>query len=353
MESQRIEARTDSSARRGVLLVNLGTPDSPQKGAVARYLRQFLTDGRVIDIPGPLRWLLVNGIIAPFRAGKSAHAYQQVWTERGSPLRFHSEDLTAAVAERLSPLPVELGMRYGNPSIEAGLQKLAERGAESVLVAPLYPQYASSSTGTVLEEVYRLAAAQWNTPYLSSLPPFYDAPEYIHAFVTLARPHLEEFRADRVLFSFHGLPERHVKRSDLTKGAHCLASADCCAAIVAANRHCYRAQCYATARAAAEGLGLAKGTWDVAFQSRLGKGWIQPFTDEVLPAWAKEGTRRVAVLCPAFVADCLETLEEIGMRAREDFQSAGGEDLLLVPSLNANPIWADALTSLLTLHLER
>jgi len=155
-----------------------------------------------------------------------------------------------------------------------------------------------------------------------------------------------------VLFSFHGLPERHVKRSDLTGGAHCLQSADCCAAIVAANRHCYRAQCYATARAAAAGLGLAKCTWDVAFQSRLGKGWIQPFTDEVLPAWAKEGTRRVAVLCPAFVADCLETLEEIGMRAREDFRAAGGEDLLLVPSLNANPIWADALTRLLTRLLD-
>jgi len=341
------EMERSAGPRVGVLLVNLGTPDAPTRRDVARYLRQFLTDGRVIDIPAPARWLLVNGIIAPFRAGKSAHAYQQVWTAEGSPLLMHSQALERALAARLAPTPVVLAMRYGQPCIERGLEKLMELGVERIVVAPLYPQYASSSTGTVLEDVYSRAAKRWNTPYIAVLPPFYAEPAYLDASAHIARPHLDRFGPDRVLFSFHGLPARHVRRSDESGGSHCLVSKDCCARIVAANRNCYRAQCYATARELARRLALPEGAWDVAFQSRLGKGWIEPFTDVMLPAWAKAGARRVAVLCPAFVADCLETLEEIGMRARDDFRAAGGEELMLVPSLNAEPEWVEALAALL------
>ncbi len=340
---------TAARAHTGVLLLNLGTPQAPQSPQVRRYLRQFLTDGRVIDVPAPLRWLLVNGIIAPFRAGKSAAAYRKVWTERGSPLLFHTRDLAEGLERELGgDVPVSIGMRYGEPSIEAGLAELRARGVERVVLAPLYPQYASSSTGTALEAAYRAAGARWNTPYLSVLPPFYEAPPFVRAWVELARPHLERFRPDRVLYSFHGLPERHLAKSDEAAGARCRASADCCAAIAAENRHCYRAQCFATARALGAGLGWPEETSEVAFQSRLGPGWIQPFTDERIEALARGGTRRLAVLCPAFVADCLETLEEIGMGAREAFRAAGGEDLLLVPSLNAEPAWVSALAELLT-----
>jgi protoporphyrin/coproporphyrin ferrochelatase len=344
-----MKSDANSQAPVGVLLVNLGTPDAPRTPEVRRYLREFLSDGRVIDVPAPLRWLLVNGVIAPFRARRSAAAYSKVWTERGSPLLFHTRDLGERLeAELGGAIPVAIGMRYGGPSIGAGMEELRARGVEQVVVAPLYPQYASSSTGTALEAAYRAAAERWNTPFLATLPPFYDAPPFVRAWVEVARPHLERFRPDGVLFSFHGLPERHLAKSDDAAGVRCRAAADCCAAVVAQNRHCYRAQCFATARALAAGLGLGDGEYEVAFQSRLGRGWIEPFTDERLPVLARGGTRRLAVLCPAFVADCLETLEEIGMAARESFREAGGEDLLLVPSLNAEAVWVEALAELLT-----
>ncbi len=334
-------------AATGVLLVNLGTPEAPRAPEVRRYLREFLGDPRVIDVHPVGRWLLLNLFILPTRPRRSAEAYAKIWTPEGSPLLVHSERLTERLRARLPGVPIELGMRYGRPSLSSALQRLRAQGCDRVLVAPLYPQYASSSTGSTLERVYAEVAARWNVPSVVTLPAFYDAAPFLDAFAAVARPHLEGFVADHVLFSFHGLPERQVRRSDET-GRHCLASEGCCDAIVDANRNCYRAQCYATARGLATRLGLSADGWSVAFQSRLGRTpWIAPYTDVVLPELLTRGVRRVAVMCPAFVADCLETLEEIGLRARADFKAAGGDDLLLVPSLNAEPVWVDALARLL------
>jgi len=335
------------AADTGVLLVNLGTPDAPRAPEVRRYLREFLSDPRVIDVPAAARFVLVNGIIAPFRAPKSAEAYQLVWTERGSPLLFHGLDLRDALRERLGDVPIELAMRYGQPAIGAGLDALRARGCDRVLVAPLYPQYASSSTGSSLEKAYGEASRRWNTPYLEALPAFYDDPRFLDAFAAVGQPVLEDLEPDHVVFSYHGLPERHCTKSD-ESGSHCLASDDCCEAIVAANRNCYRAQCFATTRGLRERLGLDDENSSITFQSRLGRTpWIKPYTDEEIVALAKRGVKRVAVLCPAFVADCLETLEEIGLRASADFRAAGGEELRLVPSLNATPAWADGLAEML------
>ena len=330
----------------GVLLVNLGTPDAPQAAEVRRYLREFLSDPRVLDISALGRWLLLNLIILPTRPAKSAAAYRKIWGADGSPLLSHSRALCEQVRAALPELQVELAMRYGNPSIRAGLTALRDRGCDRIVVFPLYPQYAASSTGSTVEAVYREAAGLWNTPYLSVVPPFFDEPGFIAAFAEVGAPVLAEFKPDHVLYSFHGLPERHMHKSDVS-GTHCLRSPDCCATIVAANRHCYRAQCYATAAALTARLGLAPGTSSVSFQSRLGRAvWIRPYTDIVLPELARRGVKRVAVFCPAFVADCLETLEEIGIRAEEDFKAAGGEALRLVPSLNAHPAWVRAAAEL-------
>jgi ferrochelatase len=330
----------------GLLLINLGTPDAPTPSAVRRYLRQFLSDPRVLDINPLGRAVLLHGVILPFRPAKSAEAYRKIWTDRGSPLLFHSRDLVERVQTLLGPRwAVELGMRYGEPSLEHALARLAERGAQRVVIFPLYPQYSSASTGSSVEEVFRLASGRWVTPNLSVVEPFYDHPAFLRAFAAVGAPILAEQRPDHVVFSFHGLPERHILKADET-GAHCLRSPDCSATLGTANRNCYRAQSYATARGLAVALGLEprEGAWTVAFQSRLGRTpWIRPYTDVVLPELAKTGVKRVVVFCPAFVADCLETLEEIGLRANDDFRAAGGESLTLVPSLNASPIWADAV----------
>lgn len=331
----------------GVLLINLGTPDAPDATAVRRYLREFLSDPRVIDLAPPARWLLLNAVILPFRPKQSAAAYRHVWTDEGSPLLVESERLRDAVAARLPQATVALGMRYGSPSLEHALDQLRAAGCERLVVFPLYPQYASSSTGSSLEAVYRLVAERWNTPSVAVVPPFYDDPGFIEACAAVGRPILDELAPDHVLMSFHGLPERHIRKSDAA-GGHCLASAGCCDRMQPANRACYRAQCFATARALAGALQLAPDTWSVSFQSRLGRTpWIQPYTDEVLPALAARGARRVAVYCPAFVADCLETLEEIGLRAEADFRAAGGEALRLIPAVNSHPRWVDAVVDLL------
>jgi len=337
-----------SPHRSGVLLVNLGTPDAPDVPSVRRYLREFLSDPKVIDINPVARFFLLEGAILPFRPARSAAAYQKVWLSQGSPLRVHAEALGAAVREALGPeVPVELGMQYGNPSIAWGMKALQGRGVDRVLAAPLFPQFATSSTGSSLEKVFRAASAMWAMPSVATLPPFYDRPEFLDAFAEIARPVLEPFAADHVLFSFHGLPERHLRKADVS-GNHCFASEGCCDAVGPENRACYRAQCFATARGLASRLGLAKAQYSVSFQSRLGRTpWIKPFTDLVLPELAKKGVRRVAVMCPSFVADCLETLEEIGLRARADFKAAGGEELVLVPSLNANGGWVRGLVAML------
>jgi ferrochelatase len=332
----------------GYLLLNLGTPDAPTPAAVRRYLREFLSDPRVIDINPVGRKLLLELVILPFRPKKSAAAYAKVWGAEGSPLLTLSRALEVKVREAMGPGQlVELGMRYGRPSIPEAIERLRQAGATRLVVAPLYPQYSSSATGSSLEAVFAELARRHVVTPVAVLPAFYEDPGFISAFAAVGAPVLGREKPDHVLFSFHGLPERHVKASDHS-GSHCLQSAGCCDAIGPANRDCYRAQCHATARALAGRLGLAPGSWSICFQSRLGRTpWIKPYTDVVLDELAKDGKKRLCVFCPAFVADCLETLEEIGMRAREQFVAAGGESLALVPSLNASPAWVDALVVLL------
>ena len=321
-----------------MLLLNLGTPRSPQTGDVRRYLREFLSDPRVIDVAAPLRWALVNLVIAPFRAPRSAAAYRKIWTDSGSPLLANGVALRAALAAELGDgYVVELGMRYGEPSIPGALGRLCDAGVARIVALPLFPQYASSSLGSALAYLYELAAERTNVPALSARAEFYAEPGFVAALAEIARPRLAAFRPDHVLFSYHGLPERHVRQGDPTR-QHCLVSERCCAAMVPANARCYRAQCHATTRALAAALALAPRDFSLAFQSRLGRDpWIQPYTDVRLPELARSGVKRLAVLCPSFAADCLETLEEIGIRAAEQWRAAGGEALELVPCANAHP----------------
>lgn len=343
---------SEPSTRTGVLLIQLGTPAAATVREVRRYLREFLSDPRVIDIPAPLRWLLLRAVILPFRSRTSAEAYRKIWSAEGSPLWVYGRNLVRGVQDVLGARArVALGMRYGEPSIARALASLVQAGAERVILVPLFPQYASASFGSAAEAALRAAGALPNVPALELLGAFYDEPGYIGAVVAVSREPVAKAQADHVLMSFHGLPERQVRKADPT-GSHCLAREDCCDAIGEANRFCYRAQCYATARAIAAGLELEPGTWSVSFQSRLGREpWLSPYTDRVLPELHTRGVRRIAVLCPAFVADCLETLEEIGMRARDQWRELGGEALALIPSLNDHPAWIRALADRLGPHL--
>lgn len=330
----------------GILLVNLGTPDAPTTAAVRRYLREFLSDPMVIDIPAIPRAILVNAIIVPFRSPKSAAAYRLVWTDQGSPLLANTAALADGVKSQMAPTPVEFAMRYGRPALKGALSALRAQGVTRLIVFPLYPQETQSSTGSTQVAVdAHLKAMDWSVEVVQ-VPAFHAHPAFVQAEIQVAREALDDFDPDHVLFSFHGLPERHIKKADRSGGS-CLASPDCCREFTDSNRSCYRAQCYATADAIAAGLDLPEDRYSVAFQSRLGRTpWIQPFTDQVLVALARAGTRRLAVVCPAFVADCLETLEEIGIRASDAFVGAGGEALRLVPSLNADPRWIAAVVEI-------
>ncbi|MBL9019975.1 MAG: ferrochelatase, partial [Myxococcales bacterium] len=293
----------------GLLLINLGTPDEPTTPAVRRYLREFLGDPRVLDINPIGRALLLNLIILPRRPAKSAHAYRSIWDpERGSPLMYHSVDLAAGVRAALGEAwRVELAMRYGTPSIEAGLDALIAAKVDRIVVLPLFPQHAMSSTETAVARVEELHAKRQGAPPLVHVPAFHADPGFLDAFAQVGAPVLEELAPDHVLFSFHGLPVRQIQKTDVTKG-HCFSSPSCCDTLTSPN--CYRAQSYATARALAGRLGLAPETYTVCFQSRLGRTpWIQPYTDVVLDEMAARGVKKLAVFCPAFVADCLETLE--------------------------------------------
>lgn len=345
-------AQNASSSRSiGVLLVNLGTPDAPATAEVRAYLREFLSDPRVIDINPLGRWLLLNVFILPFRPAKSAAAYRSVWMSDGSPLLVHGRALQAGVQAALnekSPgrFVVRLAMRYGKPSIPSVLQELLKQDLERLIILPLFPQYSSAATGSALERVMKVVAESWNVPAVDSFDSFYDAPAFIDGFRDVARPLLDAFAPNHVLFSYHGLPERQVKKSDTT-GSHCLATSTCCDAICPANRFCYRAHCVATTNALVNALSLAPGTFSYSFQSRLGRTpWIKPYTDLVLPELAQKGIKRLAVFSPAFVADCLETVEEIGIRAKEQWHALGGEDLLLIPSLNAHPTWVNGVADM-------
>ena len=327
-----------------LLLVNLGSPASTDVADVRRYLNQFLMDPYVVDLPWPLRRLLVSLILLK-RPAQSAHAYASIWWPDGSPLVVLSRRLQAAMQAQWPHGPVELAMRYGEPSLESVLTRLATQGIRQVTLAPLYPQFADSTTTTVIEEAKRVLQAQALDLRLAILPPFYDQPEYLDALADSARPYLEP-GFDHLLLSFHGLPERHLHKRD--PGGHCLQGSDCCrTAAPAVLATCYRAQCLRSAEALAARLGLRPEQWSVSFQSRLGRAkWIEPYTETRLTELAGQGVKKLLVMCPAFVADCIETLEEIGDRGREQFQQAGGDSLQLVPCLNDHPSWVAALKAL-------
>jgi ferrochelatase len=341
----RTDTPPERAARAGVLLANLGSPKAPRTPEVRRYLREFLSDPRVIDLPKVPRWLLLNLFILPFRSRRSAEAYRKIWTEKGSPLLVHGEALRQELASRLDT-PVALGMRYGEPSLASALRELKQRGADRIAVLPLYPQAASASTGTMLEKVYAEAGREWNVPDLVTIPPFFDDPGFVAAWEAVGRPVLENVRPDHVLFSFHGLPERQIRKADASR-THCLTHPTCCDTLSTVNRNCYRAQCFATARHLATALGLPSDRYTVSFQSRLGReAWIKPYTDHLLREFPRRGVKRLVVFCPAFVADCLETLEEIGLRGRDTFLAAGGDAFALAPSLNTHPRWVETVVDL-------
>ena len=335
---------TNTSRRSALLLINLGTPDSPRPEDVRRYLRQFLLDPRVIDVAGWKRQLIVRLFILPRRPRQAAKAYQKIWTEAGSPLLVESRALQAKVQRRLGDQTlVELAMRYGQPSIEAALGRLRDAGIDRIVALPLYPQYASSTTGSSVEALLSAIAPRINTPFVQVVPPFYDHPAYIDALASVAGRAMARIDPDHVIFSYHGLPERHCIKSDDT-GEHCLRRDDCCERIVAANRNCYRAHCFETTRLLTRRLEIADNRHTICFQSRLGREpWLRPYTDEVLVELAQQGVRRAAILSPAFVADCLETLEELQIRGAELFREHGGETLTLIPALNDDDAWADAV----------
>jgi protoporphyrin/coproporphyrin ferrochelatase len=333
------------AAKQHILLLNLGTPDHPYSFAVYRYLTQFLNDPRVIDLPAVIRWPLVNLLILPFRYRQSAKAYQKIWQEQGSPLLLHSLELKAALAQFMgADYEVELGMRYGKPSIKEALKKFSN--IEQLTIVPLFPQYASAANGSALEETLSLLAADWNIPSIRIIPPFYAHPEFISAYAELIRNTLAHQTPDLLLLSYHGLPERHINKSA------CRAECDrlhACPSIDINNLYCYRAHCYATSKALAEALQLNDNQYQVAFQSRLGRTpWIKPYTDLLLPELIQQGVKHLAIACPSFVADCLETLEEINIRAREQWQSLGGSSFTFIPCLNATPQWVKALAAIVS-----
>ena len=333
--------------RTGVLLLNLGTPRSPRPRDVRRYLREFLSDPRVIDLPAVPRWLLVQLVIAPFRPRRASAAYEKIWGPEGSPLRVHGRALCAGVEKQLGEgYSVALAMRYGEPSIPSALEQLVTADVDRILALPLFPQWAESSTGSALARLEAAAQALPHAPPVESLPAFFDDPGFLAAFAEVARPVLAESGPDHVLFSYHGLPERQIRAAD-PSGSHCLSHDACCANPGGSLSRCYRAQCHATSAGLARALGLGPAEHSTSFQSRLGRTpWIRPYTDHVLPELAARGVRRLAVLCPSFVADCLETLEEIGIRGRDQWQGLGGERLMLVPCPNAHPRWIEAVAAM-------
>lgn len=326
-------------SRQGVLLINLGSPDSPSVSDVRKYLREFLMDGRVLDAPYPIRFGIVHFAILPSRPKQSAEAYHKIWTAEGSPLVVISRKVQLDLQKRVD-FPVELAMRYQNPSIEGAVGRLRREGVDKLLLIPLFPHYAMSSFETAVERVKEVLAKRAPQISLTAIDPYFAQPDYIEALVASASDHLKQ-DYDHLLFSFHGIPERHLRKSDPTCN-HCLKLANCCEVASPAHATCYRAQCFKTVEAFVTRAGVTK--YSVAFQSRLGKDpWLRPYTDQELVRLFKDGVKRLLVICPAFVSDCLETIEEIGMRGRDLFLEAGGTDFSLIPCLNDHPAWIGAL----------
>jgi len=351
-------------SKKAVLLVNLGSPDSPSVADVRRYLREFLMDPRVIDTPWPVRFSVVNFAILPKRPRESAHAYQSIWTDEGSPLVVTSRRVQAALQKRLN-IPVELAMRYQNPSIDFAVENLAAQDVDELLLIPLFPHYAMSSYETAVERVKQAVRNIAPQKQLHVQEPYYNLPDYIEALVASAKPYLHnlglldihdpapatpEFHPgyDHLLFSYHGLPERHLHKADPT-GHHCLKAANCCETPSPAHATCYRAQCFQTTKAFVAKAGIPHGKFSIAFQSRLGRDpWMQPYADAEIEYLARSGVKRLLVICPAFVSDCLETIEEIGIRGRDTFREAGGKELKLIPCLNEHPAWLRALEGMIS-----
>ena len=334
-------------SKQGVLLVNLGTPDSPSTADVRKYLDEFLMDERVIDINPVQRGLLVKGIIVPFRGPKSARLYKKIWSETtGSPLLHYSLLQKELLQMRLgNEYQVELGMRYQNPSIQSALTKLKDAQVKSIKVLPLFPHYASASTGSVLKKVMDLVSKWQTIPKISFINSFHDNELMIEAFAGNAIKYQPE-TYDHILFSFHGLPEKQLVKSDHSQ-KHCLKTDNCCSTLTGNNKFCYSAQCHDTARLISEKLSLPKEKFTVCFQSRLGKDpWVQPYTSAVIKELAAKGMKRLLVFCPAFVADCLETVYEVTVEYGDEFKALGGDHVQLVESLNDNPLWIEALEGL-------
>lgn len=334
-------------SKKGILIVNLGTPDSPSTPDVRKYLKEFLLDERVIDINPVSRNFLVRGLILPFRSPKSAKIYKEIWTEEGSPLLIYGNSVRDKIAERLGEeYHVELAMRYQSPSIPDALERLKQAKVDSIKVVPLFPQYASASTGSVHQLVMEIVSKWQAIPALSFINSYHDHPGMIKVFADNARKYLDQ-QWDHVLFSYHGIPERQMKKADVS-GSHCLQVKDCCRTMTENNKFCYSAQSYDTTRLLVKELGLEEGKYTLCFQSRLGNDpWMKPYTSDVLKDLAAKGVKRILVLCPAFVADCLETLYEITFEYQEEFEKLGGEKVQLVESLNDNPLWIDALEDII------
>ena len=330
-------------SKQAVLLLNLGSPDSTSVPDVRRYLSEFLGDERVIDRPANrfLRRLLVNQIICRFRAAKSAHAYGKIWTPEGSPLVVTSKHTQAALQKR-TELPVALAMNYGNPSIPDVLHKLRADGVDHLLLFPQYPHYAMSSWETVVVRVMEEVARQTPRPHVTTVQPFYADADYIDALHAVSAPYLNQPH-DYVLFSYHGLPERHMRKADSSR-AHCMVVPDCCTTCSPVHATCYKAQCLATTRALVARAGITAERHSVSFQSRLlGEPWLRPFTDHELERLPEAGVKKLLVICAAFTTDCLETLEEIQQQGRDTFLGAGGESFQQIPCLNDHPAYIDFL----------
>jgi ferrochelatase len=330
-----------------ILLMNLGSPDSPTSAALKPYLNEFLMDERVIDIPYWVRSFLVKGIIVPFRAPKSAEKYKTVWTDEGSPLVVHTKKLTKLVSQRFDE-PVYYSMRYGNPTTESVLKQINSEnpGLEKLILFPLYPHYAMSSFETAVVQVQELHKAAGYKFSLETVPPFYNEPHYINALANTMRPYLAN-DVDHYLFSFHGIPERHVKKTDPQRN-HCLKVNECCSVSSEAHNYCYRHQIIQTTELVAKKLGLPKDKYSFSFQSRLGSdAWLKPYTVKQLKEFPKAGIKNLVIICPAFVSDCLETLEEIEVEGKEEFMENGGEKYQMVPALNENVEWVDTMEFLI------
>ncbi|MFT6755227.1 MAG: ferrochelatase [Urechidicola sp.] len=329
---------------KGVLLNNLGSPDSTETKDVKKYLGEFLMDERVIDIPYWKRWILIKGIILQIRPKKSGDAYKKIWWKEGSPLVVISERFTKKIMARLN-IPIVLAMRYGSMSMEKGIQELIDKDVTNIFLAPLYPHYAMSSYESVVVKAEQILAEKHKDIKLDVLPPFYNRPDYIKAMGDNIANNLKEFDYDHILFSYHGIPERHIRKSDPTNN-HCKLDGSCCERNSVAHHTCYRHQCFETTKKIAIYLNLKEGTYSDSFQSRLLKDpWLKPYTDFEFERLAKTGTKNLAVITPAFVSDCLETLEEIAMEGQEQFEEAGGEKYMHVPCMNDNDDWVDVMVS--------